>query len=65
MSGAAVTLAPKLLADAFAGTALRAIDGPAPVRDVYALVPPGRRHPLVEPLVRALRAIAESRAGRP
>ena len=34
MSGAAVTLAPLLLADAFAGAALRPIDGAAPVRDV-------------------------------
>ena len=50
--------------DAFAGTALRPIDGPAPVRDVYVLVPPGRRHPLVEPLVRALRAVAQQRVRR-
>lgn len=64
MSGAAVTLAPRLLADAFAGTALRPIDGPAPVRDVYALVPPGRRHLLVEPLLQALRAVAEARVAR-
>jgi DNA-binding transcriptional LysR family regulator len=41
MSGAAVTLAPQLLVDAFAGTALRPIDGPPPVRDVYVLVPAG------------------------
>ena len=61
MSGTAVTLAPLLLADAFAGAALRPIDGAAPVRDVYALIPPGRRHPLVEPLVDALRAIARQR----
>jgi DNA-binding transcriptional LysR family regulator len=64
MSGAAVTLAPQLLADAFAGTALRPIDGSAPARDVYALVPPGRRHPLVEPLLEALRAIAQQRVRR-
>ena len=64
MSGAAVTLAPQLLGDAFAGAALRPIDGPAPARDVYALVPPGRRHPLVEPLLEALRAIAQQRVRR-
>ena len=64
MSGAAVTLAPQLLADAFAGTALRPIDGPAPARDVYALIPPGRRHPLVEPLLEALRAVAQQRLRR-
>ena len=56
--GLAVTLAPQLLADAFEGLALRPIGGAAPTRDVYALLPPGDRHPLVEPALDALHAIA-------
>jgi DNA-binding transcriptional LysR family regulator len=54
--GLAVTLAPQLLADAFVGLALRPIAGPAPTRDVYALLPPGGRHPLVAPVLDALHA---------
>jgi molybdate transport repressor ModE-like protein len=52
--GLAVTLVPQLLADPFKDLALRPIDGPAPARDVYALLPPGGRHPLVEPALEAL-----------
>jgi DNA-binding transcriptional LysR family regulator len=44
--GLAVTLAPQLLAEAFDGLALRPIRGPGPQRDVFALLPPGSRHPL-------------------
>jgi DNA-binding transcriptional LysR family regulator len=57
--GLAVTLAPGLLAEAFGGTALRAIAGPSPQRDVYALLPPGGRHPLSQPLFAALVDIAD------
>jgi DNA-binding transcriptional LysR family regulator len=52
--GLAVTLAAQLLADAFEATALRPIDGPAPERDVYALLPPGGQHPLTQPALSAL-----------
>jgi DNA-binding transcriptional LysR family regulator len=52
--GLAVTLAAELLADAFEHAALRPIDGPAPERDVYALLPPGGRHPLIAPTLAAL-----------
>ena len=52
--GLAVTLAAELLAEAFEHAALRPIDGPAPERDVYALLPPGGRHPLAEPTLIAL-----------
>jgi DNA-binding transcriptional LysR family regulator len=45
--GLAVTLAPQVLAGAFADLALRPIDGPGPSRDMYVLLPPGGRHPLV------------------
>ena len=54
LRGLAVTLAPRLLADAFADTALRPIAGPAPERDVYALLPPGGRHRLAQPMLAAL-----------
>ena len=56
--GLAVTLAPQLLADAFKDLTLRPIAGPGPARDVYALLPPGDRHPLVAPTLDALHATA-------
>ena len=52
--GLAVTLAAQLLADAFELAALRPIDGATPERDVYALLPPGGRHPLAKPMLEAL-----------
>jgi len=55
--GFAVTLAPQLLADAFSEVALRPIAGDSPARDVYVLLPPGGRHPLVEPALAALTAL--------
>jgi DNA-binding transcriptional LysR family regulator len=57
--GLAVTLAPRLLAEAFSGTALRPIAGKGPERDVYALLPPGGRHPLAQPMLSALAGTAE------
>jgi DNA-binding transcriptional LysR family regulator len=56
--GLAVTLAPQLLADAFQDLTLRPIAGTNPARDVYALLPPGDRHPLVAPTLDALNATA-------
>jgi molybdate transport repressor ModE-like protein len=56
--GLAVTLAPELLAEAFQELALRPIAGSGPTRDVYALLPPGGRHPLVRPTLDAFDAIA-------
>jgi DNA-binding transcriptional LysR family regulator len=63
--GLAVTLAPRLLAEAFRGVALRPLAGAAPRRDVYALLPPGGRHPLAEPALAALATAAESLRGAP
>jgi DNA-binding transcriptional LysR family regulator len=59
--GLAVTLAPELLADAFNDVALRPIAGAGPARDVYALLPPGGRHPLAAPMVEALSLLAARR----
>jgi len=56
--GLAVTLVPELLADPFRDLALRPIAGPGPERDVYAMLPPGGRHPLVTPALDALDSIA-------
>lgn len=56
--GLAVTLGGQLLADAFEHAAFRPIDGPAPERDVYALLPPGGRHPLAGTALAALDAAA-------
>jgi molybdate transport repressor ModE-like protein len=52
--GLAVTLVAELLADPFKDLALRPIAGMTVARDVYALLPPGRRHPLVAPTLQAL-----------
>ena len=56
--GLAVTLVPQLLADAFSDLALLPIAGDSPTRDVYVLLPPGGRHPLVAPILDALDALA-------
>jgi DNA-binding transcriptional LysR family regulator len=56
--GLAVTLAPQLLAEAFAGLPLLPIKGSEIARDVFALLPPGGRHPLVAPTLEALDAAA-------
>jgi molybdate transport repressor ModE-like protein len=56
--GLAVTLVPRLLADAFEDLALRPIAGGGPERDVYALLPPGGRHSLAAPALAALDAAA-------
>jgi DNA-binding transcriptional LysR family regulator len=63
--GLAVTLAPQLLADAFADVALKPITGPQPMRDIYALLPPGGRHPLVAPAVEALDDIVADLVAEP
>jgi molybdate transport repressor ModE-like protein len=57
--GLAVTLVAELLADPFKDLALRPIAGMTVERDVYALLPPGRRHPLVDPTLAALDDVAE------
>jgi DNA-binding transcriptional LysR family regulator len=56
--GLAVTLVPELLAEPFKDLALRPIAGGGPLRDVYALLPPGGRHPLVAPALESLEATA-------
>ena len=57
--GLAVTLVPALLADAFRELPLRPLAGASPERDVYALLPPGGRHPLAEAALAALAAAVE------
>jgi DNA-binding transcriptional LysR family regulator len=58
--GLAVAMVPSLLSQAYAGVALRPLDGDVPRRDVFALLPPGGRHPLAEEVVTAL---ADAAAG--
>jgi DNA-binding transcriptional LysR family regulator len=55
--GLAVTLAPELLADPFKDLALRPIADITVARDVYALLPRGRRHPLLAPILDSLDAV--------
>ncbi len=54
--GLAVTMVPQLGSEVLAGVALRPVDGPAPERDVYAMVPAGGRHPLAMRMVAAFAA---------
>ncbi|HYZ82405.1 MAG TPA: LysR family transcriptional regulator [Solirubrobacteraceae bacterium] len=62
--GLAVTLVAEHLADPFKDLSLHPIAGMTVARDVYALLPPGRRHPLVEPTLQALDEVAaEMRVG--
>jgi DNA-binding transcriptional LysR family regulator len=56
--GLAVTLVPELLADPFKGLALRPVADVKIARDVYALLPPGGRHPLLAPTLAALDSVA-------
>ena len=65
LRGLAVTLVPQLLADAFADLALRPLAGPSPTRDVYALLPPGARHPLVAPYLDAVHDLTTKLAEPP
>jgi DNA-binding transcriptional LysR family regulator len=58
LRGLAVTLVPELLAEPFRDLALRPIAGGGPARDVYVLLPPGGRHPLVAPALEALERTA-------
>jgi DNA-binding transcriptional LysR family regulator len=63
--GLAVSLVPALLAFEFAGRVeLRPVEGSGPERDVYAVLPPGGRHPLVAPALEALRAVVEDLPSR-
>jgi DNA-binding transcriptional LysR family regulator len=52
--GLAVGLVPSLLADAYDGITLHAIADSTPLRDVFAVIPPGEPHPLAEQALRAL-----------
>ncbi|MEA2321446.1 MAG: hypothetical protein QOD81_1296 [Solirubrobacteraceae bacterium] len=61
--GLAVTLVPELLAEPFKDLALRPIAGTGPSRDVYALLPPGGRHPLVAAALDALDTTARQLQG--
>jgi molybdate transport repressor ModE-like protein len=61
--GLAVTLVPALLADAFRDMPLRPLAGASPERDVYALLPPGGRHPLAGVALDALTAAVDELRG--
>jgi DNA-binding transcriptional LysR family regulator len=52
--GLGVGWVPSLLVDDYAGVAIRPLGAPVGRRDIYALLPPGRRHPLAGRVVRAL-----------
>ena len=60
MRGLAVTLVPELLADPFHELALRPIADSDIARDVYALLPPGRLHPLLPDTLDALETLSTS-----
>ncbi|MDA0160394.1 hypothetical protein OM076_08965 [Solirubrobacter ginsenosidimutans] len=49
--------------DDYAGVAIRRLDAPVGRRDIYALLPPGGRHPLARRVVDALAETAPEFAG--
>jgi DNA-binding transcriptional LysR family regulator len=57
-AGLAVTLTSRLLAPLFRDVAVLALIGEPPRRAIYAVVPPGRAHPLAAPFLDAVRAAA-------
>ncbi len=57
----AVTLVPRLLAPGLDGVAFAQLED-GPERDVYVLLPPGGRHPLVEPTLNAIAEVASELA---
>jgi DNA-binding transcriptional LysR family regulator len=63
--GVGVGWVPSLLADDYPGVVVRPIDGPVRRRDIYALLPPGQRHPNVQDVVAALRESAQAFAISP
>ncbi len=67
MRGLAVALVPSMLAEAFRDrdVALRPLARASPERDVYALLPPGGRHPLAGAAFAALAAAVEDLRGAP
>jgi DNA-binding transcriptional LysR family regulator len=61
--GLAVTLVPRLAINASQGLALKPLVGEQPSRDVYALLPPGGRHPLADTAFDALAETARALEG--
>jgi len=57
-AGLAVTLTSRLLAPHFRDVARLALGGKPPRRSIYAVVPPGRPHPLAGPFLDALQSAA-------
>jgi DNA-binding transcriptional LysR family regulator len=58
--GLAIGWVPGLLVDDFAGVAIHPIDGLSRQRDMYALLPPGDRHPLAGQIISALISAASA-----
>ncbi len=63
--GLGVGWVPGLLAEDTHGIVMRAIDGPSRHRDVYALLPPGERHPHARHVLAALQDAAEDFGAHP
>jgi DNA-binding transcriptional LysR family regulator len=61
-AGLAVTLTSRLLAPHFRNIAVLPLTGDPARRTIYAVLPPGRTHPLAEPFIDALRAVASVRS---
>jgi DNA-binding transcriptional LysR family regulator len=52
--GLGVGWVPSLLTDDYSDVAIRPVKDPMRRRDIYALLPPGDRHPLAKPVIDAL-----------
>ena len=64
LRGIAIGWVPSLLVDDYSGVIIRPVKEAIRRRDIYALLPPGDRHPLVRQVVDALRETAADFAGR-
>ena len=61
--GIGVGWVPSLLVDDYGGVAIRPVKDAIRRRDIYALLPPGDRHPRARQVVDALRETAAGFAG--
>lgn len=63
--GLGVGWVPSLLIDDYSGIAIRPVKDPIRRRDIYALLPPGDRHPLARAVIDALTETAQEFNARP
>jgi DNA-binding transcriptional LysR family regulator len=65
LRGIGIGWVPSLLVDDYSGVVIRPVKEAIRRRDIYALLPPGDRHPRARQVVDALRETAADFAGTP